>query len=367
MLVHKRLFLSYMLPICIVIGLFVLFEKSIPESSPLIYAIALILLCIAILISYFFSRHFSLRLETLLGELRNAEERGYEGISAKANSEMEEISRVIKTISRKIRESEQKLNILTEITRFVSSLLHLQEVLDAIVGLLTKEFRLDACSIRLLDSEGNLRIKSQKGLSKKFVDTATRKPTVDSYSGETFLTGKMVIINDAEKIDKPISTTLLVGEDIKSFAVTPIEAEGKIIGVLVTSSRKKDYFHERFSDVIYIIANQIGTAIRISQLYDKIYFFSQELEKTVQKTTEELDEKSKQLINAERLAAVGNMANRVADECRNSLTIIGGFSRRLYEKIPENDPKKKDLRLIVEQVMVLEDKVSKIINFEKGG
>ena len=59
------------------------------------------------------------------------------------------------------------------------------------------------------------------------------------------------------------------------------------------------------------------------------------------------------------------MANRVADECRNSLTIIGGFSRRLYEKTPEDDPHKKDLRRIVEQVMVLEERVSKIIDFER--
>jgi len=365
MLVHKRLFLSYMIPICIVIGLFVLFEKSIPESSPLIYATALILLCIAILISYFFSRSFSHRLETLLGELRKAEERGYEGISAKANGEMEEISRVIKTISRKMRESEQKLNILTEITRFVSSLLHLQEVLDAIVGLLTKEFKLDACSIRLLDSEGNLRIRSQKGLSKKFVDTATRKPTVDSYSGETFLTGKMVIINDAEKIDKPISTTLLVGEDIKSFAVAPIQVEAHIIGVLVTASKRKDYFYERFNDVIYTIANQIGTAIRISQLYDETYRFSQELEKKVQERTEKLEEKAKQLVQAERLAALGKIANKVADECRNSLTVVGGFARRLYENTPADDPDKVYLHIIVKEVKALENKVSEIVKIEK--
>ncbi|RLB28081.1 MAG: sensor histidine kinase, partial [Deltaproteobacteria bacterium] len=48
----------------------------------------------------------------------------------------------------------------------------------------------------------------------------------------------------------------------------------------------------------------------------------------------------------------------------NSLTIIGGFSRRLYEKTPEDDPHKKDLRGIVEQVMILDERVSKIIDFE---
>jgi len=274
---------------------------------------------------------------------------------------MGENSKVNNRILREKRESEQKLTILYEITRLVSSLLHLQYVLDAIVDLLTREFKLDACSIRLLDDDGNMRIKSQKGLSKKFVETATRKPTVDSYSGECFLTGKIVIVNEAKEIDKPISTTILVGENIESFAVTPIKSEGNIIGVLVTASKRKNYFHERYNDVIYVIANQIGIAIKISQLYDEIYAFSRELEKKVQERTRKLEEKTKQLVDAERLAALGKMANMVADECRNSLTVIGGFSRRLYKKTPDDDPRKKDLGIIVEEVAALESKVSKIV------
>jgi len=270
-------------------------------------------------------------------------------------------SQVIHRISREKRESEQKLTILCEITRLVSSLLHLQYVLNAIVDLLTQEFKLDACSIRLLDDDGNLRIKSQKGLSEKFIETATRKPTIDSYSGECFLTGKIVIVNEAKEIEKPISTTLLVGENIESFAVTPIKVEGSIIGVLVTASKKKGYFHERYNDVIYIVADQIGIAIKISQLYDEFYVFTQELEKKVQERTARLEEKSKQLVESEKLAALGKMANIVADECRNSLTVVGGFSRRLYNKTPDDDPRKKDLGIIVKEVAVLESKVSKIV------
>ncbi len=93
--------------------------------------------------------------------------------------------------SRGLREAEQKIRILHEITRAVSSLLDLQSVLDAIVRLLMEEFKLDACSIRLLDSDGKLRIKSQEGLSKAFLEEATREPTIESYSGDCFLTGRI--------------------------------------------------------------------------------------------------------------------------------------------------------------------------------
>ncbi|MBW2105283.1 MAG: hypothetical protein DRG35_03815 [Deltaproteobacteria bacterium] len=58
---------------------------------------------------------------------------------------------------------------------------------------------------------------------------------------------------------------------------------------------------------------------------------------------------------------MGKMANMVADECRNSLTVVGGFSRRLYKETPDDDPRKKDLGIIVEEVAALESKVSKIV------
>jgi transcriptional regulator with GAF, ATPase, and Fis domain len=213
----------------------------------------------------------------------------------------------------------------------------------------------------MLDDDGNLRIKSQKGLSKKFVETATRRPTVDSYSGECFLTGKITIVNDIKEIKKPISTTLLVGEDVKSFTVTPINVEGESIGVFVAASKQSNYFHERFNDVIYIVANQIGIAIKISKLYEEIYNFSKVLEKKVEHRTKELREKSKRLIKAEKLAAMVKLVNRIADDCRNPLTVAGGFARRLYEKAPDNDPDKKYLRMIVDEVKILEDNISGIV------
>jgi GAF domain-containing protein len=278
----------------------------------------------------------------------------------------EKIIQDIDSISKRLREAEQKITILFEITRYVSSLLDVQLVLDAIVHLLCKEFKLDACSIRLLDADGKLRIKSQKGLSKAFLEQSTREPTIDCYSGDCFLTGRIVIVNDADQIDKPISTNRIVCENIKSFAVTPIKVEGETIGVLVTSSKKKDHFHERFNDVIYVISNQIGIAIRISQLYEEIYSLNQGLEKRVRERTAKLEEKSQQLIAAERLATVGEMSKRIAHELRNSLTVVGGLARRLHEKSTEDDHDREYLKIIFEEVKSLEEKVSNLINLGAG-
>lgn len=89
--------------------------------------------------------------------------------------------------------------------------------------------------------------------------------------------------------------------------------------------------------------------------------FSRELENMVKERTEELRKKNIMLIEAERHAALGKIANRVAHEIRNPLTVIGGFSRRLYEKTPDNDPNKKYLEIIIRETRELEAKVSEII------
>ncbi|MBW2065247.1 MAG: GAF domain-containing protein [Deltaproteobacteria bacterium] len=266
------------------------------------------------------------------------------------------------SLSRQLKEAEQKVRILHEIAKFVSSLLDLQLVLDAIVDLLVREFRLDTCSIRLLDPDGKLRIKSHKGLSKSFVEQATCIPTSQSYSGECFLTGRIVIVNNSQEIEEHALKNRLVREDIRSFAVSPIKVEGKTIGVLVTASKRKNYFHERFNDVIYTITNQIGVAIKISRLYEEVYQLNQRLEQKVRERTAELEEKTRQLLEAERLATIGEISQRIAHELRNSLTVVGGFARRLYQRSGEDDPNREYLITITEEVKVLEEKVSNIIN-----
>jgi len=102
----------------------------------------------------------------------------------------------------------------------------------------------------------------------------------------------------------------------------------------------------------------------LRKAHDELYKFSQQLEKKVQERTDQLKEKNEQLVEAERLAALGKIANRVAHELRNPLTVAGGFARRMYEKTPDNDPNKKYLQIIVNEVMSLENKLSEIIKIE---
>jgi len=107
---------------------------------------------------------------------------------------------------------------------------------------------------------------------------------------------------------------------------------------------------------------QVEEALR--KAHEELSNFSRDLEKIVLARTEELRDKDKQLIEAERIAALGKIVNRIAHELRNPLTVIGGFARRMYEKTPEDDPNKNYLRIMMKEVMILESRVSEIIKIE---
>lgn len=98
----------------------------------------------------------------------------------------------------------------------------------------------------------------------------------------------------------------------------------------------------------------------LRKAHDELEAFNLELEEKVRERTEELKNKNQQLVEAERLAALGQMANTVAHELRNPLTAVGGFARRISKNMREDDPNKKYLEMVVEKVLIMEKKVSEI-------
>lgn len=104
----------------------------------------------------------------------------------------------------------------------------------------------------------------------------------------------------------------------------------------------------------------------LKKAHEELFNFSQELEDKVEKRTEELKEKTKKLIEAERLAVLGKMANRVAHELRNPLTVVGGFVKRMETNVKDDDPNRQYLNIILAEIKVLESKVSEIIKIDNG-
>jgi two-component system sensor histidine kinase/response regulator len=71
-----------------------------------------------------------------------------------------------------------------------------------------------------------------------------------------------------------------------------------------------------------------------------------------------------QLVEEEKSVALEKMMDEVAHEVRNPLVSIGGFAKRVYDRLPENDPNKKYLDMIMDEVSKLENMVKLLIELK---
>jgi two-component system sensor histidine kinase/response regulator len=70
------------------------------------------------------------------------------------------------------------------------------------------------------------------------------------------------------------------------------------------------------------------------------------------------------LVEEEKLGALEHMMEEVAHEIRNPLTSIGGFARRVHDRLPQGDPNKKYLEMIINDVARLENMMKELLELE---
>ncbi len=74
-----------------------------------------------------------------------------------------------------------------------------------------------------------------------------------------------------------------------------------------------------------------------------------------------------EFIEKERAESLEKMADELAHEIRNPLTSIGGFTRRIYERLSENDPGRKYMEIVIEDVARLENMIKKLVELKTTG
>jgi sigma-B regulation protein RsbU (phosphoserine phosphatase) len=270
------------------------------------------------------------------------------------------------------------LETIHEISTLLMTTLDINDICEKIMNSLFSLFsKIDKGAILLIDNEtGELKeILSKSRHDRKGIQNSYSRTIVDRVMRE----GKAVIMADTSREDIAALSESMEMMKIKSVMCAPLISKSQAQGVVYLHS--VNTLQEFQIDDLYLLtalSSPAALAIQNASLYSQrkraeeelrkahheLYKFNQELERKIQDRTQELNVKNKKLVETERLAAQGKMANRVAHELRNPLTVVGGLTRRLYEKMPDDDPRKEYLKIILEEAIVLEKKVSEIINID---
>ncbi|RJQ16662.1 MAG: sensor histidine kinase [Nitrospiraceae bacterium] len=152
------------------------------------------------------------------------------------------------------------------------------------------------------------------------------------------------------------------------FGLVPGVAIAAVAGSLYFVSCNDEFPSLHWTDFFVRMAFLFLLAVPIGILSQKLKKDKQKIEnlnKDLEGYIEELRNVQGQLIQVEKLSAIGRLTADVAHEIRNPLTSIGGFARRLNKKLLGGSKEKKYAEIVVAEVDRLERILRDVLTFSK--
>jgi sigma-B regulation protein RsbU (phosphoserine phosphatase) len=173
-----------------------------------------------------------------------------------------ENARLYTRVSRQARQ----LTLLTEISRELTSILNVDQLLKRIADLLTRIIDYQMFSILLLDPSGST---LQHRFSLRFKESVQLKheiPLGRGLVGYAAQHGEAVLVPDVSKDARYIEAN----PETRSELCIPLIYKDKVIGVLDIEHTRRNYFNEDHVRIMTTMAAQVAIAIENATLYERI-------------------------------------------------------------------------------------------------
>lgn len=132
------------------------------------------------------------------------------------------------------------------------------------------------------------------------------------------------------------------------IAVAPLLAKDRVVGVVLADNLYSGAPIEPDDvQMLDVLAQQAGHTVANALAYQA------------------LQSAQKELVNAERLAVVGEMAARISHEIRNPLATVGGFARSILKHPYDSDEVVRKTEIIVGEVVRLEELLGDLLDIAR--
>jgi C4-dicarboxylate-specific signal transduction histidine kinase len=208
------------------------------------------------------------------------------------------------------------LNVLRTVAEAVSRSLDLNEVMQKSLAALTHVTGHEIASLHLIASDGNnLVLCGERGLSEQLREVNLTLPIGEGLIGRVAASGRVRLLDEVSRAPDllPAAREAVVAAGIRGFVCVPIRARHRILGTLSLGRQTDQRFTGEEVALLECTADQIGLALDNARLYSE-----------TRRQLDELRQSQTDVVRAERLAAVGELAGGVAHEINNPLMIILG-------------------------------------------
>jgi PAS domain S-box-containing protein len=254
----------------------------------------------------------------------------------------------------------QRLALLARITRAIGERQDLRSIFQVIVRSIEDELPVDFCCIGLYDMGENQLTVSCVGARTEPIATTlgmsedTLVP-IDENGLARCVQGHLVYEPDIAPSRFPFPKRL-ASAGLRSLVIAPLLVESQVFGVLITARRNADAFSSGECEFLRQASEHAALASHQAQLYGAL-----------QRAYDDLRSSQQQVMQQERLRALGQMASGIAHDINNAISPVALYTEALLEREPNlSDRARSQLEIIQRAVDDVAQTVARMGEFYRA-
>jgi signal transduction histidine kinase len=262
----------------------------------------------------------------------------------------------------------RNLGLIHEVVQQVIGLTDPRAVAEITSELLARYFAYELAAVFIADEKGTLTIGGFGGTSQSVVKRAMRSfeyPVEGGITGHVFKTGESVVVNDVLQDARYRS---IKGWQAGSEMCVVIREGVKILGIIdVESSSRNAFTHNDFM-ALESLAGILASVLTSADQYQRLQVMITQLRSTQVELRSRMEAQrsaENRLIQAAKLAAVGEMAAGLAHELNNPLTSVTGFAELALDEIPAESEMHKDIEIVLREALRARSVVRRLLDFAR--
>lgn len=262
----------------------------------------------------------------------------------------------------------RSLSLIHEVVQQVIALNNKQDVAQITADLLARYFRYELAVILLKDEAGGFGIQGIGGTQ--------AAPIKRSISEEDFIgkggvaarvskTGESLLITNTrqDKLYKPIK-----GWEAGSEICVAVKQGEAILGLIDVESREPNTFSHNDLIAMESLAGILASVVSSADQYQVLQETNRQLREAQMEVNARMEAQrsaENRLVQAAKLAAVGEMAAGIAHELNNPLTTVTGFSEIVLSDLPQESPHREELEMVLHEARRASGVVRRLLDFSR--
>jgi PAS domain S-box-containing protein len=219
----------------------------------------------------------------------------------------------------------QRLALLSRITHAIGERQDLRSIFLVMTARLEEELPVDFCCVLLYDAADNrLSVSSVGARSSEVATRLGLEPNavvpIDENGLARCLRGSVVHEPDVAKVPFPFPQRL-AGAGLGALVIAPLLVESQVFGVLVCARRAAQSFSSAECEFLRQVSEHTALAAHQAQLYTAL-----------QRAYDDLRQTQQQVMQQERLRALGQMASGIAHDINNAISPVALYTEALLER-----------------------------------